>query len=224
MMSQTTYLIKIILINKLIKLRIIIIHFSESNPKNFEKSNPKHLQIINELVLELNNRFSTLSTTSEQVCNYESSPNCTFSGSINNENDTKIQFSLNTDDIHEVIDPYHWNGDNFNICGDILNSLNQNIQIGGNDAMNIFLVGSDCKHKEKVLLESQPNCSPPTWITNGHACANFPNANMNFRSASVYRFFEKYKAMQNRFYCDDHPTCCPLECPTSWWFCKLPKN
>jgi len=199
---------------KTIRVRFILIHYSLQEPRNFQASNPEHMAFLLENINKVNHRYANFILTSDPDCFYEQPP-CVPGANTNTiENHSKIQFELV--ETIEHINPYLWNGDNFSSCGAAWVYASNNANVGENNALNLYFIGSECMYTKAVLLEPT-NCSPPSWIWNV-ACANTASFNLNNRARIMMGdTYSKFIAKHNGYFCDQYPECCP-ECPPSWMF------
>ncbi|TVR77018.1 MAG: T9SS C-terminal target domain-containing protein [Chitinophagaceae bacterium] len=194
-------------------LRFIIIHYDENEPRNFESNNQNHVDFLQLIVSDLNDAFTDIQPSSNSDCTSET---IVPTGTLNNQPDTRIQFYLH--DIVEVVDPNLWDADIFLDHSSMSDALDSIHPPSDNKAINIYMTGSECNYDKRVLLNTNPTCTNPDWVSKGLMKGRFPNQNLNFSEfLKIYAFdaFSKYKAHNNGYYCHLYSQCCPA-CPISW--------
>ncbi len=186
---------------KEIKVIFVVVQYSVNDKRNFDINDNQHVQHFNNMLSDVNYRFSNLDIAS-------------CGGTII---DSKIRFVL--EDIITYTDSYSWNNDNYDTSA-IYSALNgrnhflNNYSFTRNDAIYVFWTESECWYNEVVLNGS--TCSPST-LPKMISASMQPSINMSNRIVVHMRnYFTMWSAMHNGYFCDTYtPLCCPV-CPPSW--------
>ena len=195
-------------VSKTLKVRLIFIHYSEEDPRNFDANNPEHVLFLDQVFKRVNERYASL--WNKDKCD-DFIPN------------TQIQFRI-VERIN-IIAPEKWDngqwGENAaSSASNGVRNLHEWLPSQGieRDAINCVFTEAACWYNEIMNNEAGCDSSIRLPLTKS-VSASSPFPSLKLKSGSTNHYRNKYinwYQHNNNGYCDSYPDdCCP-SCPEVW--------